>query len=186
MDKFRHCNWIIWLEIEWPVLTKHGLFDLINGFPKFKTVQQFENTVEIQDINRIIALLNVHWFFFIHMSSRFKLTISKYINQSSCYIKTGLTKVGNFFTLVSIEIALFSPKGKKVKILLAFQKSAKFSLTSPSSQPREKSCHPDLPSVESPVKVSCFHIWHEILTKLNLMNNKWIIFPFYYVATKVS
>jgi hypothetical protein len=49
------------------------------GSPEFKTVQQFENTVEIQDINRIIALLNVHWFFFI--------------------------------------LALFPPKGKKVKIL---------------------------------------------------------------------
>ena len=40
-----------------------------------------------------------------------------------------------------IEIALFPPKGKKVKILLAFQKSTRFSLTSSSSQPREKSCH---------------------------------------------
>ena len=121
-------------------LPNMGYLIWLMGSPEFKTVQQFENTVEIQDINRIIALLNVHWFFFILMSSRFKLTISKYISQSSCYIKTADQSV-QLFRPGFIEIAPFPPKGKKVKILLAFQKSARFSLTSPSSQPREKSGH---------------------------------------------
>jgi hypothetical protein len=54
-----------------------------------------------------------------------------------------------------IEIALFPPKGKKVKILLAFQKSARFSLK---STKREVMSPWFLPSVESLVKVSCFLI----------------------------